>query len=69
MIERLLTPRELAELSGIRESTLAAWRSRKTRGAPPFMKFGRLVRYRQSAVVRWLAEQEKASDLQPARAK
>jgi predicted DNA-binding transcriptional regulator AlpA len=61
MIERHLTPRELAELSGLREGTLAAWRARKTPGSPPYVKFGRLVRYRESDVAAWLSQRQAAS--------
>lgn len=61
MIERLLSPRELAELTGVRENTLAAWRSRKSADAPAYLKLGRAVRYRESDVRRWLSQRQSAS--------
>jgi len=61
MLERHFTARELSEAVGIRECTLAAWRLRKTSNAPRFVKLGRLVRYPESDVRRWLAEREAAA--------
>ncbi len=60
MIERLLSPRELSELVGVRENTLAAWRSRKAEHAPPYLTLGRAVRYRESDVRAWLAQRQSA---------
>ena len=50
----LLTPRETAEILGIRHETLCRWRMRDQ--GPPFIKAGqRFIRYRRSAVEAWLA--------------
>ena len=47
--DALLNETQVAELLGIRSSTLQVWRS--TRRYPlPFVKVGRSVRYRESAV-------------------
>ena len=52
---RLLTPSEVAEITGLSIETLAQWRSQR-RGIP-FVKVSRnCVRYRQSDLDRWLEE-------------
>ena len=53
--EKLLTPQEAAELLGLQEGTLAVWRSTQ-RYALPFVKCGRLVRYKASDVRRFIEE-------------
>jgi len=51
----LLTPRQVAERLGVQLQTLADWRFRH-RG-PIFLKVGRLVRYPETQLEAWLAEQ------------
>jgi len=52
---RLLTPEDVAEVTGLSVETLAQWRSQK-RGIP-YVKISRnCVRYRQSDLDGWLAE-------------
>ncbi len=64
MIERHYSPRELAELTGLREGTLAQWRSRQTKRpgskplGPKWKHLGRAVRYAEADVRAWLAERE-----------
>jgi predicted DNA-binding transcriptional regulator AlpA len=54
--EPLATPAEVAKMLGdIPEHTLAQWRSRGT--GPEYIKVGRHVRYRWSAVNTWLDQQ------------
>jgi len=51
----LLTPGEVAQITGLSVETLAQWRSQR-RGIP-FVKVSRnCVRYRQSDLDRWLEE-------------
>jgi len=51
----LLTPSEVAQITGLSVETLAQWRSQR-RGIP-FVKVSRnCVRYRQSDLDRWLEE-------------
>lgn len=52
--EKLLTRVQAAEYLGIKPQTLAAWTS-LNRYDLPFVKVGRLVRYRRSDLDRWLA--------------
>lgn len=60
--DKLITAREAAELLGLREGTLAAWRSRGTKGQPPAVRIGaRSVRYRESALRDWITAREKAT--------
>ena len=54
---RLATPAELAEFLGVPPHTLAQWRSRGL--GPAFVRVGRHVRYRWSAVERWLDDRER----------
>ncbi len=45
----LLFPKNTAEILKVRETTLATWRSKKT--VPlPYLKIGKLIRYRKSDV-------------------
>lgn len=53
----LVTPTELAEFLGVPPHTLAQWRSRGL--GPAFVRIGRHVRYRWSAVERWLDDRER----------
>jgi predicted DNA-binding transcriptional regulator AlpA len=64
IVEKHYSPRELAELSGIREGTLTAWRHRSKKEpaaparGPRFVKLGRCVRYPAAAVHEWLSQRE-----------
>lgn len=49
--ERHLSPEQLAEREGVELATVYQWNSRG--GGPPFMKIGRLVRYRLADVIAW----------------
>ena len=52
---RLLTPEEVAELTGLSVETLAQWRSQR-RGIP-FVKLSRnCVRYRQADLDAWIEQ-------------
>ena len=53
----LLTPDQAAEVLGVKKTTLEVWRCTK-RYAIPYIKVGRLVRYRRSALVAFLASRE-----------
>lgn len=51
----LLTPGQAAEFIGVRAQTLAVWRT-TGRYDLPFVKAGRLVRYRLADVKEWLRQ-------------
>lgn len=52
--EQLLTTAAAADLLGVREATLVAWRSRGTPGRPQPVRVGtRAIRYRESDVLAW----------------
>jgi predicted DNA-binding transcriptional regulator AlpA len=52
---RLLTPEDVAQITGLSTETLAQWRSQR-RGIP-FLKLSRnVVRYRQADLDAWLVE-------------
>jgi hypothetical protein len=57
--ERLLTPSEAAKFLRVSISWLA--KSRMRGDGPPFVKIGRGVFYRESALLRWLKSQERLS--------
>jgi excisionase family DNA binding protein len=59
-IPKLLTPKQAAEIIGVAEQTLAVWRS-AGRHDLPFVKAGRLVRYRASDIESWLASRTATS--------
>ena len=60
---RLLTPEDVAAMTGLSVETLAQWRSQK-RG-PPYLKISRnCVRYRQSDLDGWVAERIVRTDLE-----
>jgi predicted DNA-binding transcriptional regulator AlpA len=52
-LEPLLRPAQAAELLGVTESALEAWRRRG--GGPPHVRVGRLPRYAPSALKSWIA--------------
>ena len=56
MQQKLLTPDEVSNLLGVKKHTLAVWRS-SGRYSLPFIKAGRLVRYRQSDIDQFLENQ------------
>lgn len=51
--QRLLTPTEVADLLGIQVETLNVWRA-TNRYKLPYVKAGRLVRYRESDVAAFI---------------
>lgn len=54
--ENLLTPVQVAELLGVSSGTLAVWRSNGTCQIP-YMKIGRCVRYKRSAIDSFMNQQ------------
>jgi len=52
--ERLLTEVQAADLLRLSSRTLQAWRSQGV--GPPFVRAGRAIRYRRSALVSWTTE-------------
>jgi excisionase family DNA binding protein len=58
-VEKLLGYEEVSELLGIPVNTLRVWRWQQ-RG-PQSFKVGKLVKFRPSAVQRWIEKQEKAT--------
>lgn len=51
-IERLLIPAEVASVLGVKPDTLRIWRNRGC--GPAFLHVGRLCRYRESDVERYI---------------
>ena len=54
--ERLLTRKQAAEVLGFQPQTLARWAWDGREDRPPEVRVGRAVRYRASALYRWIAE-------------
>lgn len=59
MAEKLITPKELADLVRSNENTLAYWRHMGT--GPRWAKLGRRIVYRESDVQSWIDDQFAAS--------
>lgn len=54
-MERLYDERELAKLTG---TSVKKWQLDRLKGSgPPFVKLGRLVRYRESDLMAWMDSQ------------
>jgi excisionase family DNA binding protein len=53
--ERLLRPKEVAEILGVPQSTLYAWRYRGD--GPPAIRVGKHLRYPAAALNEWLNDQ------------
>jgi len=50
-MNRLLTPEQIAELLGVKQSTIYQWTHQ---GFIPHVKVGRLVRFREADIEKWL---------------
>lgn len=61
--DELLDTKEVAAWFRVSEQWLETGRSRSRRGGygPPFVKLGRMVRYKRSRTLAYLAERERAS--------
>ena len=57
-LETLLDSNEAAVAIGVRGKTLNVWRARRKPDQPPYLKVGRLVRYRPSDLTAWLSRRE-----------
>ena len=57
--ERLLTPKDAANLLRLSESWLAKARMRGD--GPPYVKLGRAIRYREGALLQWLKSRQRLS--------
>lgn len=58
MIEKLLTTQEASQYLGVTRDTLAVWRTTR-RYELPYIKVGRLVKYRLSDLDKWLNQRTK----------
>ena len=56
--DKLLSTKETSEYLGIAEGTLAVWRT-TNRYKIPYIKTGRLVKYRKSELDAWLESRKK----------
>lgn len=55
ILEKLLTPDEVAEILGVSKQTLASWRCAR-RTTLCYLRVGRLIRYSPEAVEQFLRE-------------
>lgn len=56
MVEKLLTPSQLADIIGIRLGTVYSWLSRGV--DVPHVKIGGTIRFREKAIQDWLLKKE-----------
>lgn len=56
-MEKLLTPEEIANLLGVKLSTIYSWTHL---GFIPHIKMGRLIRFREEEILKWINKLEKA---------
>ncbi len=59
-LQTLLTPQQVAKVLGVTPQTLAVWRCEK-RYNLPYIKAGRLIRYRQSDLEDFIDRQRRES--------
>jgi hypothetical protein len=59
-LERLLTPRETADRLRVSMSWLA--KARMQGSGPPFVKFGRCIRYDEGALAQWTKAHRRLSN-------
>ena len=52
-MQKLLTPHEIADVLGVKPSTIYQWTHQ---GYIPHVKLGRLVRFSETAVMDWVKE-------------
>lgn len=60
-MDDILTPKEISSRYRVSVETLKVWRWRSAQGEegfPPFIKVGRLVRYRVEDFERWIAQKQ-----------
>lgn len=60
-LPRMLDIDELSNYLGVPKRTLDGWRSRKS--GPPYVKFGKAVRYPEHRLMRWLDERLDGGEL------
>jgi excisionase family DNA binding protein len=56
-MNRLLTPDEIAELLGVKKSTIYQWTHQ---GFIPHVKLGRSLRFREAAIEKWVEKRSEA---------
>lgn len=56
--KKLMSPKELSEYLGVKESSLAVWRTNKTYPLP-YIKVGGRIRYMKESVDKWLESRTK----------
>ena len=57
-MERLLNPKQLADLLNVKQGTVHSWLSRGV-DVPAYVRIGGSVRWRESTVIAWIEAKEK----------
>ena len=57
-MERLLTPKDLAEILNVKSGTIYSWLSRGV-SLPQYVKIGGSTRWREKTVQKWIEAKEK----------
>ena len=55
-MDKLLTPKQVAEIFQVKPGTISVWVKRKI--APPYLRQGRTLRFRESAVEKFILDKE-----------
>ena len=50
-MNKLLTPQEMADMLGVKKSTIYQWTHQ---GYIPYVKLGNFVRFKESEVIQWI---------------
>lgn len=67
MQTEFFTTEQVSNMLGVQPNTLEIWRHRGI--GPPFVKMGRLVRYKSSDLDRWITEQTRNNTSQGEKAR
>lgn len=57
-MEKLITPKQLADILNVKSGTVYSWLSRGV-NLPSFVKIGSVTRWREKVVMQWIEAREK----------
>ena len=54
--DHFMTANDVARICNLQTRTVINWRYKEVNPGPPYVRFGKNVRYRASAVAKWMRE-------------